>query len=221
MNYNKQKLELVINPKMMEAKFIEMIQLRFSEIDVSRILETVEYIKEKHKGQFRQDNTPYYTHCLFVAINMMEYENAQIDDVLVCLLHDVIEDNPETNIDEIAEKFGKFIAENVLGLSKVQNGIKISDDEYYLRISKSKNLVLYKAFDRLSNIYSLYFAPNWHKRNQYIIETEEKILPIVRNYYPEKANIITKAVEYVKFHPIPSDAEMTIIEDLKKIRLGK
>ena len=218
---NKEKLEVVINPKMMEEKFNEMIQLKFSINDVSKILETVEYIKEKHKGQFRQDNTPYYTHCLFVAINMMEYENTQIDDVLVCLLHDVIEDNPETNIEEIEAKFGKYVSENVLGLSKVQKGIKISDDEYYSRIINNKNLALYKAFDRLSNIYSLYFAPNWHKRHLYIIETEEIILPFVKNYYPETANIIIDALKFVKKHPSPTEAELTVIEDLKRTRLGK
>lgn len=218
---NKEKLVLVINPKKMEAKFIEMIQLNFSEIDISKIMETVEYIKEKHKGQFRKDNTPYYTHCLFVAINMMEYENAHIDDVLVCLLHDVIEDNPLTTFEEIEAKFGKYVAENVLGLSKVQNGNKISDDEYYLRISNNKNLALYKAFDRLSNIYSLYFAPNWHKRHHYIIETEEIILPIVRKYYPDIARNLTDVLEYVKANPKPREAEMMIIEELKRTRLGK
>ena len=221
MNYHKEKLELVINPKKMDEKFNEMIKLKFSVIDISKILETVEYIKEKHKRQFRQDNTPYYARCLFVAINLMEYENAQIDDVLVCLLHDVIEENPATSIEEIEVKFGKNVEENVLGLSKVQNGIKLSDVEYYSRISNNKNLALYKSFDRLSNIYSLYFAPNWHKSPRYIIETEERILPIVRKYYPEIANVILNAQEFVKLHPSPTEGEMTIIEDLKRTRLGK
>jgi (p)ppGpp synthase/HD superfamily hydrolase len=48
---------------------------------------------------------------------------------LVCLLHDVIEDNTDTEIQELIDKYGLYVAQNVLGLSKIRTGKRITDEE--------------------------------------------------------------------------------------------
>ena len=206
---------IVVYPEKLEEKFNFLIQNYFTKSEINTIKETVNYIKDKHLGQFRKESTPYYTHCLLVAINFMNYEISTVEDILVCLLHDVIEDNPYTKIEEIAGKYGNYVAESVLGLSKIRNGIKITDVDYYSYIQNNENIAKYKGYDRLSNLYSLYYATEWNKRDKYIIETEEKILPILDNFNLDVANKIREILGYLRLHPTLTVSEVARIQELK------
>jgi (p)ppGpp synthase/HD superfamily hydrolase len=77
----KEKKAMVLYPQKLENRFNLMVEENFSRQDIILIQEAVEYVKEKHSEQYRQEHTPYYTHCLLVAINFMDYKIASVEDV--------------------------------------------------------------------------------------------------------------------------------------------
>ena len=78
---------------------------------------TYDYIREKHKGQYRKDgNTPYIKHPVNVAACVAKVTKDE-DLFKAALLHDVVEDT-DTSIDEIRGRFGSEIASIVEELTK-------------------------------------------------------------------------------------------------------
>ncbi|MCX7745257.1 MAG: HD domain-containing protein, partial [Flavobacteriales bacterium] len=80
------------------------------------VRKALEFIEEKHSGQYRKSGEPYVVHPIEVAIILAEL---QLDKATVVagLLHDVLEDT-DTTYDEIKKSFGKEIADIVEGVTK-------------------------------------------------------------------------------------------------------
>jgi len=78
-----------------------------------------EFARWKHQHQFRRDGfTPYVEHPRAVmSILRNEFEVHDIDTLAAGLLHDTIEDTA-TDYDEVAERFGKRVADYVAVLTK-------------------------------------------------------------------------------------------------------
>src|SRR5215510_16608037 len=73
-----------------------------------------------HRGQKRDEGTPYIVHPLRVAISLVDELDIH-SPKLICaaLMHDVIEDSPVTR-EELATLFGEEIAEIVWLLTKLE-----------------------------------------------------------------------------------------------------
>lgn len=69
--------------------------------------------------------------------------------------------------------------------------------------------------------HSLYYAPEWKKRETYIDETENKLIPLVDEKFPQLAQEIGKILEYVKNHPNIKEEERQRIEDFRRVRAEK
>ncbi len=125
---------------------------------------------------------------------------ASYEEVIICLLHDTIEDDSENvNYDYLAWLFGQNIADAVVKLSKYgTDGNKIDDALYYDTIWKDPSLVKVKFFDRLHNTYSLFFQPDPIKKSRYIDETQANRIPFFVKYYPEWAASLQQALDYIK-----------------------
>jgi GTP diphosphokinase / guanosine-3',5'-bis(diphosphate) 3'-diphosphatase len=82
---------------------------------IPRILQAAAFAADKHRQQTRKDKdaTPYINHPLALAC-LLAYECAEQDQTLLiaALLHDTVEDT-ETTFEEIADRFGKEVAEIV------------------------------------------------------------------------------------------------------------
>jgi GTP pyrophosphokinase len=175
----------------------------FTQLDYSKITQCLEYIQMKHIGQLRRGSSevkqiPYYTHPLTVAILVMDYDPA-VNMIIAALLHDVLEDT-KTSLSEIVEKYGKNVALLVDLLSKEIEGEKKDiHKEYYPKIKANKKALLLKLCDRLANLYSYYYDSESPKRDKYIKETKEIIIPMATPYEELKERIIA-AVNYHEYY---------------------
>ncbi len=214
----KKRLRLLLYPDTLQERFNEAIQ-RFEEEERLTVLKALDFAKQKHEGQYRQENTPYITHCIDVALYAIENgENAYT--AIVLLLHDVLEDT-DTTYDEIETAFGKEIADDVQSLSKVRNGQKVPLDQYHAEIENSPKLSRYKGYDRLSNALTLYYSPDGEWRTDYIQKTRTQVIPLVQKSSPSLADQIEKALQFVENNPTPTEQELERIEELRLIRAEK
>jgi guanosine-3',5'-bis(diphosphate) 3'-pyrophosphohydrolase len=69
-----------------------------------------------HAGQFRKSGEAYICHPVSVAISLAEM-HMDANGIMAAILHDVIEDTPVSK-KELADKFGKEVAELVDGVTK-------------------------------------------------------------------------------------------------------
>lgn len=83
------------------------------------VAEALRFATERHEGQVRKDGrTPYIEHPKAVmAIVRDEFEVDDPDVLAAALLHDTIEDT-NADYDEIAERFGRRVADWVALLTK-------------------------------------------------------------------------------------------------------
>lgn len=78
-----------------------------------------EFAKAAHEGQVRKfSGDPYINHPVRVALMATEHGLGHIA-VAAALLHDVVEDC-DVSMDEIAERFGRFVARAVWGLTNYE-----------------------------------------------------------------------------------------------------
>ena len=121
------------------------------------------YADELHKGQMRLSGEPYISHPLAVATIVVEL-GLDTDSVCAALLHDTVEDCADkTNLDIVAERFGKDVAMLVDGLTKLVL-IDVEDKQeanienirkMLLAMSKDIRVIFVKLCDRLHNMRTL------------------------------------------------------------------
>ncbi len=149
----------------------------------SKVKKAIEFIEEKHAGQYRKSGEPYVVHPLEVAIILAEL-GMDIDTVVAGLLHDVLEDT-ETTYEELKENFGKDVADIVEGVTKLGKihfkDVETQKAENYrkliLAFSKDLRVIFVKLADRLHNMKTLqYFSKE--KQVRIARETLEIYVPI-------------------------------------------
>ncbi len=151
--------------------------------DVARLTEAYRFSEAAHAGQTRQSGDPYISHPLAVAEILAEW---RLDGqaLVAALLHDVMEDTAITK-EEIAETFGKPVADLVDGLSKLDRiEFQSAEDaqaenfrKMLLAMARDVRVILIKLADRLHNMKTLdAVAPA--KRRRIARETMEIYAPI-------------------------------------------
>ena len=164
------------------------------------IIEYIEYVKDKHKGQVRKQGTPYYLHP--VAVSKILYNKGIRDKNILtaALLHDLIEDTTVT-YEEIKEISNESIAKMVKILSK-EKGYKMS--EYIQRIKENKSTELIKLADRLHNLSEAKFCSE-EFRKKYIKETEDWYVDLAKDTIFEKD--INKELNELKLIQLQQEEE--------------
>ena len=123
------------------------------------------YAARMHDGQVRHSGEPYFTHPVAVAAILTEQ---RLDDatIVTALLHDTIEDTKGTYT-EIADLFGRDVAELVDGVTKLTN-LELSSREskqaenfrkLLMAMSKDLRVILVKLADRLHNMRTIRHMP--------------------------------------------------------------
>ena len=129
--------------------------------DVARLAEAYRFSEAAHAGQTRQSGEPYISHPLAVAETLAEW-HLDGQALVAALLHDVMEDTAITKA-EIAETFGKPVADLVDGLSKLDK-IEFQSAEHaqaenfrkmLLAMARDVRVILIKLADRLHNMKTL------------------------------------------------------------------
>ena len=129
--------------------------------DVEHIRQALEFSDKAHQGQLRQSGEPYITHPISVA-RILTPLHLDAQAIMAALLHDVVEDTT-TSTNEVAELFGKPVADLVDGLSKL-NKIEFETKEdaqaenfrkMLLAMARDVRVILIKLADRLHNMRTL------------------------------------------------------------------
>ena len=151
--------------------------------DVEHIQAALDFSSSAHQGQLRESGEPYITHPIAVA-RILAPLRMDAQAITAALLHDVVEDTNITN-DDIAEKFGKPVAELVEGLSKLDR-LQFDTQEdaqaenfrkMLMAMARDVRVILIKLADRLHNMRTLTAVS--HVKSQRIArETMEIYAPI-------------------------------------------
>src|SRR5579859_239919 len=162
----------------MELENIYKVLPNLSQPDRQLIQKAYDFALRAHEGQTRKSGEPYMIHCVAVAQILAElHMDAQA--VSAALLHDVVEDTPNT-LDDIESQFGIEVARLVDGVTKIERlptdvdamkGGKAGnrESEYlrktFLAMGNDIRVVMIKLADRLHNMRTLgYLAPEKQKR---------------------------------------------------------
>ena len=125
---------------------------------VARIKEAAEFGASAHKGQKRLSGEPYIAHPVAAAAILADLR-LDADTIVAAILHDIIEDTP-TPKEQLAERFGKDVAELVDAVTKLDQ-IKFKSREeaqaesfrkMLLAMTRDLRVILVKLADRTHNM---------------------------------------------------------------------
>ena len=185
--------------------------------EVAQIEKAYAFSAKAHAHQKRMSGEAYITHPLAVAGAVVEWR-MDADAVMAALLHDVLEDTG-TSKRELADLFGKEVAELVDGLSKLDKMEFASYQEaqaenfrkMLMAMARDLRVVLIKLADRQHNLATM-SAMRQDKRARIARETLEIYAPIAlrlglnklyrelqdtcfRLIHPHRAEVLTKAMK--------------------------
>ncbi|TAK15649.1 MAG: bifunctional (p)ppGpp synthetase/guanosine-3',5'-bis(diphosphate) 3'-pyrophosphohydrolase, partial [Acidobacteria bacterium] len=162
---------------------IEKVKAANPEADTELLSRAYVFSALEHKGQVRRSGEPYLVHPLEVA-DMLAEMRLDVVAVAAGLLHDVVEDTPNT-IEKIRELFGEDVAHVVEGVTKL-SALQFSSSEERQAESFRKMLlamvddirvILVKLADRLHNMRTLEHLSE-ERRVRIAQETREIYAPI-------------------------------------------
>lgn len=133
--------------------------------DKKLIRSAFEVALDGHKNQRRKSGEAYIFHPLAVAKIVAQEIGLDATSIAAALLHDVVEDSPDYNIEDIEEKFGKTVATIVDGLTKISSLSKEKDMDVSLQAENFRKMLLtlnddvrviiIKIADRLHNMLTM------------------------------------------------------------------
>ena len=146
----------------------------------------------------RQVGGNQFRHCFSTLGILLDYKFFN-DSVLLkaSLLHDLLEDLPETQVDEIRwiDNEGHQVVNLVLEVTKQKEESKI---QYLQRVLDwgSKNALLLKCADRISNLTDLHRDTQTPQHiSDYLDQTEQFVIPMARLVNPDMVIELTDLVE--------------------------
>jgi (p)ppGpp synthase/HD superfamily hydrolase len=171
----------------------------------NRIQMAMDMAKHYHAGQTRRGGSgyvPYYDEHILGVYNILREECSVFDeDVLViALLHDTVEDT-DCSLEEIQDKFGYDIKEQVRLLTR-RNGEPFSEYSERLFREGSWRAILVKLADRLNNLRTIVYMPDvrWinKKLNQSrtdILQPLEKCIDKLDSPYEKEMGYLAEEIE--------------------------
>ncbi len=185
--------------------------------DLLQLEAAYHFSESAHQGQFRESGEPYIAHPLAVASILAQW-HLDSQALTAALLHDVVEDTAITK-QQIAERFGKPVADLVDGVSKLDR-IEFGTQEkaqaenfrkMLLAMARDVRVMLIKLADRLHNMRTLDAVPP-EKRQRIARETLDIYAPIAnrlglnalyqemsdlsfQHLYPDRFRVLAKAVK--------------------------
>jgi GTP pyrophosphokinase len=164
-----------------------------------KALRAMDFAEKLHNG-VRKDGAPEFSH----QVSQMCYARTMVDSLCfpeetlcVLALHDTVEDCGITH-KQLIELFGQLVADATLKMSKVVDGLRISDDIYYKILATCPIASIAKGFDRVHNLMSMLGGFKPEKQVSYTEETLDKIVPMLkvgRRSFPEQEPVY----ENIKF----------------------
>ncbi|MEY4731225.1 MAG: bifunctional (p)ppGpp synthase/hydrolase SpoT [Candidatus Parcubacteria bacterium] len=183
-----------MDDRMNRAKFFGLLR-GLPSGDLTQIQVAYWLAKNAHRPQTPRDNGDrYFEHPRRVAITLIERGARDKDTITTALLHDVVEDT-NTPLTVIVDLFPNVIWERLYILSKyvpifdpltgqIHDRTKKPTEKYFEAIAGAEEAVrLVKLADRLDNIRDM-ATWNGERRQRYVTETTQYILPIAEKTDP-------------------------------------
>ena len=177
-----------------------------SQADQEAFVRAYNYSAAAHEGQFRKGGDPYITHPLAVAEILASW-HLDAQTLIAALLHDVVEDTGISS-DDIANEFGKPVAQLVDGVTKLDK-IQFEDKaqaqaenfrKMLLAMARDVRVILIKLADRLHNMRTLE-AMQPEKVSRIAQETLEIYAPIANRLGLNKVYQELEDIAFVYLHP--------------------
>lgn len=154
-----------------------------------------------HRG-FRKDGQPEFSHQVYQG-QLLRTLEPSLDDpettFVACAFHDTAEDYgepggllPAFTLEQVKRGYGKKAARKVDLLSKVIAGVKKPLPSYFLDLASDPVASVVKSVDRVHNQYTMPGAFSREKQDEYISETVNWILPLMKEAernFPRQANV--------------------------------
>lgn len=156
-----------------------------------------------HKDQKRESGEPYFIHPLTVACHALSLGIEEDAVIAAALLHDVVEDC------DIKLETLNVSADTKDAVRRLTHVKGEPLEPYYREIGENRVASLVKLLDRCDNVSTMAGVFSVEKVHQYIAETREYVLPLLRktkDQWPEDSN----ALFVLKYHI------MSIIDGLEK-----
>lgn len=139
------------------------------------------------KGFSRHDGRDYFVHPIAIAQVALDFNlvgsmiaqgQTKKADVLLssCLLHDIVEDVPEINLEFVEKMFGSEIMQNVSNLTKYETE---TFEQYIARFADSDISAIVKVLDRMNNVMTLSQSSLKHRKKQ-LSETMDVYIPLTK-----------------------------------------
>ena len=133
--------------------------------DKKLIRKAFDFAVEGHKDQRRKSGEAYIFHPIAVAKIVASEIGLGATSIAAALLHDVVEDNPKYNNEDIEEFFGETVAKIVSGLTKIsslskEQGMDVSLQaenfrKMLLTMNDDVRVIIIKIADRLHNMQTM------------------------------------------------------------------
>lgn len=156
-----------------------------------------------HKDQKRKSGEPYFVHPLTVACHALSLGIEEDAVIAAALLHDVVEDC------DIKLETLNVSADTKDAVRRLTHVKGEPLEPYYREIGENRVASLVKLLDRCDNVSTMAGVFSVEKVHQYIAETREYVLPLLRktkDQWPEDSN----ALFVLKYHI------MSVIDGLEK-----
>ena len=143
---------------------IEKVAVYYPAADFDTIRKAYAYSAYAHRNQIRLSGEPYMVHPIEVA-NILAEMKMDLASIAAGLLHDTLEDNPLTSIEDLSLRFGDEITSLVEGLTKISK-IKFKSSREHqaenyrkmiLAMVKDIRVLVIKLADRIHNMRTLDF----------------------------------------------------------------
>ena len=86
--------------------------------EVEQLKHAYEFAKSAHRKQFRKTGEPYINHPVQVALILAELR-MDVDTITAALLHDTVEDDPNTELEDVEKAFNENVRDLVDGVTKI------------------------------------------------------------------------------------------------------
>jgi guanosine-3',5'-bis(diphosphate) 3'-pyrophosphohydrolase len=167
--------------------------------EIQEVCTGIHFAAEKHRLQTRKnkERTPYVSHPIGVAYNLMHIGDVRDTAVIIgALLHDTVEDT-QTTFEEVENKFGKLVASLVREVTDDKSLAKEARKRLQVinAAHKSKGAAQIKLADKLYNLNDLFSSPpaDWTQmRIDHYYEWAQSVIDRLPNNANDKLH---KAVE--------------------------
>lgn len=190
----------------------------YTDSNINKIIEAVNFAKIKHNGQFRASGEPYIIHPIETAIILIDWK-MDVSSVIAGLLHDVLEDTFTEEI-EIKKNFGDDVLFLVKNITKVSLYSKQNRQDKRDKSKIEKDYIVQVFISMTVDIRAMIIklADRYHNMTTIKYLKPEKQLKIAKETLDVYANVAGRMGMY-KLKTQLQDLSFAIIkpEEYKKI----